>query len=436
MHPLRIGPTGRYLESANGSPFFYLADTAWELFHRLTREEADSYLHNRAAKGFTVIQAVVLAEIDGLHTPNAYGACPLIDDDPTRPDDAYFSHVDYIINRAESLHLTIGLLPTWGDKVGPVAWGSGPQIFTPDNAQRYGEFLGRRYRDKPIIWILGGDRPIETETQRAIWRAMAMGIRAGDAGCHLITFHPAGGYSSSAFVHSETWLDFHLLQSGHHLVDNQNYRLVLADRALSPVRPVLDSEPRYEDHPINWQPDALGWFDAFDVRQGAYWSVLAGACGITYGCHDLWQFWQPDRAPVAFARTPWQTALDLPGACQMRHLRALFVSRPFDRLAPYQEAILAGQEEGTGHIRAARAEDGSFLFAYLPTGNTVTLAMGAIAGPRVVAHWYDPREGNWARIGTYANTAVQSFTPPTRGRGEDWILVLDDESAEYPTSTR
>ena len=56
---LRVADGGRYLEY-DGEPFFYLGDTAWELFHRLNREEADRYLKNRADKGYTVIQAVAL----------------------------------------------------------------------------------------------------------------------------------------------------------------------------------------------------------------------------------------------------------------------------------------------------------------------------------------------------------------------------------------
>ena len=83
---LKISPNRRFLVQHDGTPFFYLGDTAWELFHRLNREEADRYLENRARKGFTVIQAVALAELDGLNTPNAYGHRPLIDNDPAKPD--------------------------------------------------------------------------------------------------------------------------------------------------------------------------------------------------------------------------------------------------------------------------------------------------------------------------------------------------------------
>ena len=61
-------------------------------------------------------QAVALAEIDGLHVPNMNGDLPLIDDDPTRPKEAYFAHVDAVVEAAQALGLYIGMLPTWGDK--------------------------------------------------------------------------------------------------------------------------------------------------------------------------------------------------------------------------------------------------------------------------------------------------------------------------------
>ena len=94
---LRVAANRRYLEYDDGTPFFYLGDTAWELFHRLNREDAQYYLSNRAAKGFTVIQAVALAELGRTDIPNAYGDLPLIDRDPSRPNEGYFRHVDKIV---------------------------------------------------------------------------------------------------------------------------------------------------------------------------------------------------------------------------------------------------------------------------------------------------------------------------------------------------
>src|SRR5205807_1704636 len=106
---LQVSANRHFLVREDGSPFFYLGDTAWELFHRLKREEADRYLQDRAARRFTVIQAVVLAELNGLSDPNPYGHLPLQNNDPTRPNEDYFRHVDWIVNRAEALGLYIGM---------------------------------------------------------------------------------------------------------------------------------------------------------------------------------------------------------------------------------------------------------------------------------------------------------------------------------------
>src|SRR4030042_4855827 len=68
---LVVSANGRYLEFEDGSDFLYIGDTGWELVHRLNREDAEKYLEKRREQGFTVIQAVVLAEFDGLGAPNA-----------------------------------------------------------------------------------------------------------------------------------------------------------------------------------------------------------------------------------------------------------------------------------------------------------------------------------------------------------------------------
>ena len=217
---LTVSANHRYLSTSDGKPFFYLGDTAWELFHRLNREDAALYLETRASQGYTVIQAVALAEEKGLTVPNAYGQRPLLDNDPLRPDlrpgpaDDYWDHVDWIVAKANALGLYVGFLPTWGDKWNR-KWGVGPEIFTPANAEAYGEWLGRRYKDAGLIWILGGDRPVETAAHQETIRAMARGLRRGDQGTHLITFHPSGGSGSAEAFHAEPWLDFNMRQNGH-----------------------------------------------------------------------------------------------------------------------------------------------------------------------------------------------------------------------------
>jgi hypothetical protein len=172
---LRVWESLRYLEYTDGTPFFYLGDTAWELFHRLNREEADRYLADRAAKGFTVIQAVVLAELDGLDTPNAYGHKPLINNDPTMPNEDYFQHVDYVVNKARELGLFIGMLPTWGKY-----WKTVPESSIRRTHGSTAAFWACGTRS-PIVWILGGDHNPGDNGERSILGAIADGLRRATA---------------------------------------------------------------------------------------------------------------------------------------------------------------------------------------------------------------------------------------------------------------
>jgi hypothetical protein len=435
---LKLSSNQRFLVHPDNRPFFWLGDTAWELFHRLNREEADKYLENRARLGYTVIQAVILAELDGLNDPNPYGHLPLIGLDPAKPNEEYFKHCDYIINKAASLGLFIGLLPTWGDK-----WhlepGDRSGIFTTENAETYGKFLGNRYKNhKNIIWIVGGDRTIENDRHRQIVAAMARGLRAADGEAHLITFHPRGGQGSAQYFHEEDWLDFNMRQNGHSPRFTGRYDKTLEDYNRTPIKPVLDGEPIYEDHPIEFRADEQGHSTAADVRRPLYWNLFSGAFGHTYGHHSVWQMWQPGRRPVNRPLMPWHEAIDQPGAAQMQFGRWLMESRPFLTRIP-DDSIIVPEEiqssvPGAGAYRfvATRDQEGTYAMVYAPVGRKFTVDMQVIRGQRVVAWWYNPRTGKAQRIGTYPNTGTRTFLSPDPGENLDWILVLDDASKKYP----
>lgn len=430
--PLRVDESGRFLVDADGRPFLYLADTAWELFHRLTREEAETYLRDRADKGFTVIQAVVLG-LEGLEVPNAYGERGLLDNDPRHPNERYFTHVDWIVDRAAALGLTVAMLPTWGD-----VWHSrqnepGPRVFDESSAREYARFIGRRYGGRPVIFVLGGDRNAETAGDRAIVRAFAAGLRE-TAPDNLITYHPRGPGRSSDFFHRDAWLDFNMIQSSHTGRGADTGVNVDHDRALAPPKPTLDGEPRYEALIVNFYQDghdpALR-FDDYDVRLAAYRDLLAGAAGHTYGNNNIWQMWTPGREPALGADTPWNEALDHPGAFEMGHLRRLFESRPWEKLVPAQDLVVGPNMPGAGFVRAALASDRSFALVYAPQGELVAVDQSRLGAVDVTSWWFDPRYGRAYPIHTGVGTAVQFFTPPSSGRGCDWVLVLDDASRGF-----
>jgi len=433
-----VSTDGHDLQYKDGSPFFWLGDTGWELFHRLTLPEIKEYLDNRAAKGFTVIQAVALAEFDGLHTPNRYGEKPLVNDDPAKPNEAYFRLVDSTIKMAAERNMFVGLLPTWGDKV-TLAWGKGPVVFDSINAYTYGKWLGNRYKDDAnIIWILGGDRPAMQDQQdwRPVWRQMARGIREATNGNCLIAYHPSGGnISTSSWLHKEDWLDINMFQSGHgrgH--DVPNWETVKKDRDLLPAKPTLDAEPNYEDHSVNpwpkWNPDN-GYFRDYDVRKQAYRSVFAGACGVTYGHHAIWQFMNAREEVINFADRGWINAMDRPGAFQMGYLRRLLESRPFLRRVPDNAIMVGDSGKGGEHIEAFRGDNNNYTMIYLPVGKTVEVNIAFMKTKQVLVWWYNPKNGEATQVGAMKRSDKMSFTSPTQGEGNDWVLVIDNAEKEY-----
>ena len=144
---LKVSPNGRHFVDQDGKPFFYLGDTCWLLFQRPNREELDEYLKDRVAKGFTVIQAYVLRGLDKNHpdgNSSLLDATPLIDRDPTRPNEAFFQHVDYVVNRANELGLVMGLVTakSWHVNEHP------EKVFDEKNAYDVWQIPGRALQEQ------------------------------------------------------------------------------------------------------------------------------------------------------------------------------------------------------------------------------------------------------------------------------------------------
>ena len=425
MQTLHISPNKRYLITSDGMPFYLIGDTAWELFHRLSREQTLHYLDTRREQGFNMIQAVMLAELDGLTVPNANGDFPLEQDrdgvyDPTKLCEAYFAHVDYVIAEAQKRALYVGLLPTWGDKWNKL-WGAGPEIFTPDNAFLYGKLLAERYHTfDNIIWILGGDRPLTEERHFAIIDAMANGLRAGDGGKFPMTLHPCGAQSSSAFVHDREWLDFNMMQSGHGKPSPYCFDMLMSDYSRTPTKPVMDGEPCYEDHPINFDA-GNGYYDAYDVRLAAYRNLFCGACGNTYGHHSIWGFRREDERSAYFPNN-WETALHRPGAENIRIYADFITDHPWYTWTPMPELVI-DNPHNAAFTAAAVTEDTVYL--YLPAGVGVKLDMDKLPFQPTSSILFSPQDG------TYDENAVllsdDGFvTLPGRaaGRYMDAVILL------------
>ncbi len=439
LQPLRVSENGRHLVNNDGKPFFWLGDTAWELFHRTKKAEAEAYFKQRAEQGFNVIQAVALAELDVLNVPNRNSDLPLRNGDPTQPNEAYFCYMDTLIDMAAAHGLYIALLPTWGDKVFKDKWGKGPEIFNAENAKVYGKWIGSRYRNRMnIIWVIGGDRdPRDGSQDVAVWRSMAAGVTEGIGGNDraLMTFHPQPERieaSSSTWFHEDNWLDMNMLQTGH-CDDTPVWKRMESDWKRQPTKPFLNGEAIYEEMPVCFDAKNLGYASPWDVRRAAYQSVFAGACGHTYGSASVIFF--SEKGEHFFADIHrWQDALDLPAANQMRYLKTLMESRPANGRTPDQSMLQSEGNNAFDHISAIRGD--GFAFVYTTHGLPVTVNMGKISGKKISANWFDPRTGKATNIGIFDNKGWQTFAPPyvwspVPDHRTDLVLILDDTDKKY-----
>jgi hypothetical protein len=437
---LSISANRRFFQHADGSPFFWLGDTAWLLFNRLDRRDTQRYLDDRQTKGFTVIQAMVLHTADARA---ANGAPALVDNDPGRPrttpgsdpSDAaaydYWDHIDWVAREAAARGLYLALVPAWGSVVKS-------RQLNQANVAAYGTFLARRYREMPnIVWVVGGDA--KGDEQIEVWRTLGRTLRAEDPN-HLITFHPFGRMQSSTWFHNEPWLDFDMFQSGHRRYDQDtdspkrfgedNWRYVLDDYARNPPKPVLDGEPSYENIPQGLHDGTQPYWTAAHARRYAYWSVFAGAAGHTYGDNAVMQFHTAAAGSGSYTpRNFWPEALDDPGAGQMRHLKALMLSRPYFARVYDGAAVLDGS--GERHERLIATKGRGYLFVYSCTGRPFSIRPGTISGRSFRAWWFNPRDGRARLIGVVGSDALRFSPPGGPGDGQDWVLVLDDAARGY-----
>jgi hypothetical protein len=436
-----VSADGHHFQYKDGRPFFWLGDTAWNLFQRLTREEAERYLEKRRLKGFSVIQAVAF---HGSGEKNIYGCEAILGNDAGRPNVTpgkdfskpgeydYWDHIDWTIDLAARKGLYVAILPVWGSSIKT-------KTLNGDNAEAYARWLAARYKDRTnIFWMLGGD--IRGDIDADVWKIMGNTLKREDPK-HLITYHPFGRTQSSTWFHNEQWLDFNLFQSGHRRYDQDNtpnakgednWRYAQEDYAKQLPKPTLDGEPSYENIPQGLHDPKQPYWTDKECRRYAYWSVLAGSAGHTYGNNAVMQMHKPDSGIGAFGvRNYWYEAIDEPGAGQMQYLKRLILSRPPLELVPDQ-SLVAG-ENGTrdNYIIAARGK--SYLLAYMYTGRPFQIKMGVISGKQARAWWYDPRTGATQQIGVFPNQGSLMFTPPgSPAPGNDWVLVVDDTAKKFP----
>lgn len=412
--PVRVAPGGRHLEHADGTPFLWLGDTAWNGVIRGDDANWRRYLEMRARQRFSVIQFVA-TDWRG-DSEDAFGEHACASETPFRINPAFFQRLDRrvaMINEFGLLAAPVALWTLLKTDVG--------QRLSEESATQLAAYVVARYDAYQVCWLLGGDgnyQKIGVERWRRIGRAVF-----ADGHDRLATLHPCGQNWVGEEFRNEPWYDIIGYQSGHGDGADHLAWLVRGPPAKnwgrSPAKPVINLEPNYETA-YGYQHGAV--FDDSHVRRAAWWSLLISpTAGLTYGHDAIWN-WNFETGPSeghgnwhGGAVPPWHTGLDTPGIRSMTVLRGILERLDWPTLRPAPETVINPPDEQgvTRHVAAARAADGTFV-AYVPAGGLLQCAPGtSLPEPvRIV----DPRSG--AAVSTVAANAIIEM-PDSR----DWLVV-------------
>ena len=443
---MKLATAHQKLVTKQGKWFFYTADTAWEIFHKLTFAEACSFIDNRAAKGFNVIQAVVVAELDGLVTPTYEGGLvPFSDVENLTVNEAYFDHVAKVIRYANQKGIVMSLVPMWGSYLIPnLAWGGKVKpVFDAKKAATFVRYLAKKFADLDLIWLLGGDRSYIAQEHKDIIKAMALAIREVNGDRHLISAHTQGGRSIYDMLEQPDYLDFITWQSGHMGSCYPSWRSIADDYQRLSL-PVLDAEPCYESHPImnecDWsRSNQCSRFTDREVRRSCYWSVFSGGAGITYGCYGIWQMRReeddskviPESAASAYQgdRIPyWHQSVNFPGAFQVPHIKTFLERLPNNLTThPEQSLILSDNPTGDGHMCALTNQDHDFIAVYVPKQEQVVVDISSMGYNPYHVSWFDPRYNITNVISKgCSESRFLSVTTPDQN---DYVLLIERQKA-------
>ncbi|HZW01203.1 MAG TPA: DUF4038 domain-containing protein [Candidatus Deferrimicrobium sp.] len=417
--PLRVSASHRYLETAHGRPFLLQGDTAWSLIVGCSVADAERYLDDRAAKGFTATIVNLIERCFAPDPPRTTDGIEPFDevaDFRTLRDD-YLDRAATVIEAARQRGILVLLCPAYlgyrdpaypGFEGRPEGW---YDLVVSQPVTNLGEF-GRRvggalaHLDN-IVWVLAGDRLPGGALPHM--EAMAEGLRKASSSA-LFTAHVHPGRRA---LESFAWLELNQVYS-YGIV----HRRVHDEYRLEPPRPVILFESTYENE---------GDSTRLMIRQQSWWAMLGGACGQFFGGKPVWG-----------AFPGWREALDTPCALDQVHLARFFGRLPWWQLAPdLDDQLLVdglGEHHGLDRAVAAIASDGSIAVVYVPRHREIALDFTALLEGRYGARWYDPASGAWQAVGRFAAAGRWPFTPPG---AEDAVLLLErlaDEDAQGRTA--
>ena len=422
QHGTVVHRTGEHhLRHADGTPFFYVACTAWNGALKSTDDEWPVYLEHRSKHHYSVIQFVATQWRGGdtnSQLQTAYTGHRRIAINP-----AFFQHLDHKIAQINAHGLVAAPVLLWalpfrrGRSLSPGA------ALPRDQAIRLARYLVARYGGHHVIWLLGGDG-LYLKIYESRWKAIGRKV-FGEPRPGVVALHPMGRSWIGEAYAEEPWLDVVGYQSGHGIdraaVDFITRGPVSSSWPHLPARPTINMEPCYEE--INDQVDATA------IRNASYWSVFATPpAGITYGANGIWPWIRPGERILnhgALGRQKtrsWRESIDLPGSKQVGYLAAWIRQFPWWTFLPDNTLLeqQPGHQDYLHFVSVLRTDDYYTILVYFPARTPVSLQNPQQLSYRL--RWFDTTTNAYTSDTERVSGDTLQIAPPL---AHDAVAVLE-----------
>ncbi len=440
---LKVSDNKRHLTYANGDPFFYLGDTAWEMTHNAEWWQVRGYASQLRRKGYNVVQMCTMShlQVGGHGVDSWHSGDSFKDRDAFIPNPGYYAWMDSIITLMNDSGIAVALVPNWNFFTTANGDSTLGRLLTYEEGVELARYVGARYAGHNVIWITTADGQYPYPRHQTYWTGVGRMLHTATGARHLVTIHPIGGEASFHFFDSTaTWLDFHMYQSSHDALTPNHWRLGLEGYRLNPPKPVLNAECNYEDLFTTFSARDTTKPNSFrlrpeHVRDASWKSVLSGAIvGITHGANGVWQWYVTGHEPFLWPRFPVEQAWTMDSYDHIALLKSICQQYHWYRFVPRPELVSC--QSDSDHIAISEAD--SVLLAWFPV-KAKPVAIDVSRFNNAVSHrWLNPVTGSYTDpVDTISRRAIDSliFTPPTK---DDWLLVISRswKDVQVPTAAQ
>lgn len=443
---VRLAPGKKHMVYADGTPFFYLADTHWMMpdFERLHECNypgcncGNQFKHladDRIKKGFNVYQTYFSGARVGKHPSGAEGWWTDHTFTKINPN-AFNTTMDVMIEYLADNGITIAL--GFGTHYSTVKLYK--QNVTAMKA--FARYCVARYACYPLIWITAQEITNYTENAFDCWKQVGAYVGELDGfkrpnGAHMHV-HPLEEARSQE-LDKEPWHQWWTVQAGHGGYDKLKmrdfYKGYYFDKKM-----FIEAECQYED------VYCRGFCGHDATRMGAWNAVQNGSGGFTYGATGIWAMgWHQKYSPGLLAYSPesWFNGMDKPGSDQVCFMKKFYEYVSWQDLEPCFDHSL-GNFDDRNHVAISHKKDEVFVYYFFSVYTDTGYIAGLRPNAKYQARLFDTIVGKFIDIDDITASNAGTCPIPPFPAKRDWVLLLNlreinfgsYEAYKYPTIHR